>query len=75
MIILIQQRFVNDKNAEEIVCVKSEKQNISLALEDFLKEDDQHSDEYFDLKNKYEKTRNVTNKLYNFAIHKILNQK
>lgn len=67
---------MNDKTTDEVVCVKSQKLDIHLTLEDFLKDDDddENSDEYFDLKNKYEKTRNVTNKIYNYSLKKILDQ-
>lgn len=82
-IININKRYVSEKNAEVVECVKSNWINETLKLEKFAKDDidftsssssDKYLEEYFELKSKYENTKKINNKIYNFAIEKILNK-
>ena len=54
----------------------SKKQTISLSRDDFLGEsfrDDSCTEEYFDLKAKYEDMKRINQKIYKYSLEKILN--
>lgn len=61
--------------------MKTEKQKSILKLENFLQDAtsldtnssaEVYTDEYFDLKSKYESMKKVNSKIYNYAVEKIL---
>ena len=58
------------------MAVVSKKQVASLTRDDFLGEsfkDDSCTEEYFDLKTKYEDMKRINQKIYKYSLEKILN--
>lgn len=65
-----------DKNVDSSISVLSKRQINRLCLEEFLgnsSSQDICHEEYFELKSKYDCTRKINEKIYNYAIDKILN--
>lgn len=66
---------MTDKNVDSPISVLSKRQVNRLCLEEFLGNSSQDfcHEEYFELKSKYDCTRKINEKIYNYAIEKILN--
>ncbi|CAF0779170.1 unnamed protein product [Brachionus calyciflorus] len=69
-------RYSNEKSNDNSISVVKNKQIYGLGLEDFLgnsSSKDICQEEYFELKCKYDNTKKINEKIYNYAVEKILN--
>ena len=74
----MKQRYTIDTNQTGHESLITKKQANRLELEDFLNggsfTGDNIQDEYFELKSNYENLKKINNKMYNYALDKILGQ-
>jgi len=79
-LLLIFKRYTVDPNpvADNSISVMSKKQSIKLNFDDFIvnkstSDNNSIQEEYFELKSKYENMKKINEKIYNYAIEKVLN--